>query len=92
MLEQIKSLIPEAVKERWRTAIENAAKASPVEHDGERGSVTVGGLAGEERKVEAYGVVVGDQGVGVMPGYDHGVEEAEKLNKSDNASKYFVRD
>ena len=93
VLEQIRSLVPEAIKERWRKVKERSAEASPIgQHDAERGSVTVGGMAGEEKKMEAYGVVVGDQGVGVMPGYDHGVEEAEKLNKSENASKWFVRD
>ena len=50
----------------------------------------MGGLAGEKNRVEAYGVVTGEQAVGVVPGYDHGVKEAEQLNKSENASECFT--
>lgn len=40
-----------------------------------------------DKKVEEYGSVDSQtQGFGV-PGYDHGVKEAEKLNESKNASK-----
>lgn len=86
-LEWIKSMIPETVVERWKSYRESSVQAKQGNEEGETGSVSVGGLAGEETKVEAFGVVKGEREVGVMPGYDHGVEEAEKLNKSENASK-----
>lgn len=80
-------MIPETVVERWKSYRESSVQAKQGNEEGETGSVSVGGLAGEETKVEAFGVVKGEREVGVMPGYDHGVEEAEKLNKSENASK-----
>ncbi|MCJ1255710.1 hypothetical protein MMC24_003527 [Lignoscripta atroalba] len=52
--------------------------------DGETQAV---GVPGTGRKVEEYGVVEGGSGSEVgVPGYDHGVKEAEKRNKSENAS------
>ena len=54
--------------------------------DGETQAV---GVPGTGRKVEEYGVVEGGSGSEVgVPGYDHGVKEAEKRNKSENASKF----
>ena len=38
-------------------------------------------------KAEEYGVIDGKSGEVGVPGYDHGVKEAEKRNKSENASK-----
>ena len=56
------------------------------EVEGDNAALVVGGMAGEETKVEGYAVVKGDSEVGVA-GYDHGVKEAEKRNESENASK-----
>lgn len=79
-------MVPEEVAARYRDMRERMRGAA--RDDDERGVMSVGGLAGEEAKVEAYGVVRGESEVGVMPGYDHGVKEAEKMNESENASEY----
>ena len=81
----MKSVIPESLVERWREMREKIKET--VQDGGERGAVKIGGVAGEETKVETYGVAMKGQEVGVVPGYDHGVEEAEKMNRSENASK-----
>lgn len=86
VLEWIKSVVPEEVAARYRDMRERMRGAGRDDDD-ERGAVSVGGLAGEETKVEAYGVVKGESEVGVMTGYDHGVKEAEKMNESENASE-----
>lgn len=39
------------------------------------------------KKLEEYGVVTPTNGEVGVPGYDHGVEEAEKRNRSEDASK-----
>ena len=75
MVERVKALIPESVREAWRTR-------GP---EGERGAVAVGG----ETEVQGYAVVTGGGEVGV-PGYDHGVKEAEKRNESENASEFAL--
>lgn len=85
-MEHVKSVIPEGVAATFGEMRERIRGAA--QERGERGAVTVGGVAGEETKVEAYGDVKGDSGVAIVPGYDHGVKEAEKMNKSDNASEY----
>ena len=47
------------------------------------------GEEGEGKVEEGYAVVTsGEVNVGVA-GYDHGVKEAEKRNKSENASEFF---
>lgn len=79
VIEWVKSVIPESVREAWHKRMPGQ------EEKGERGAVAVGGVAGEETKVEGYAVVKGDFEVGVV-GYDHGVKEAEKRNESENAS------
>jgi len=84
-VEWLKSVLPEAVLEKWR---EMRGWAQRRHDNNERGAVTVGGVAGEEMKVEAYGEV--KDGVGAVVGYDHGVKEAEKLNESENASGSFA--
>ena len=86
IVEWVKSVVPETVKARWREMRERPK--TPVVDDGERGSTTVGGVAGEGMKVEGYGVVKGEKEIAVVPGYDHGVQEAEKLNQSENASEW----
>jgi len=85
VVEWVKSMVPESVVERWREIREKMK--STVEDSGERGAVSVGGMASEETKVEGYGVSMEGAEVGVVPGYDHGVKEAEKLNRSESASK-----
>lgn len=40
-------------------------------------------------KAEEYGVVTKEGEEVAIPGYDHGVEEAEKRNQSENASTCF---
>lgn len=75
VVERVKALIPESVREAWRTR-------GP---EGERGAVAVGG----ETEVQGYAVVTGGGEVGV-PGYDHGVKEAEKRNESENASEFAL--
>ena len=42
-------------------------------------------------KVEEYGVVDARRDEVGLPGYDHGVKEAEKRNRSENASESFTR-
>ena len=44
-------------------------------------------VAGTGVKVEEYGVVDPKSNEVGLPGYDHGVKEAEKRNQSENASK-----
>lgn len=80
VIEWVKSAIPESVREVWHK------RMAGQEGEGQRGVVAVGGVAGEETKAEGYAVVKGDGEVGVV-GYDHGVKEAEKRNKSENASE-----
>ncbi|KAL9138558.1 MAG: hypothetical protein Q9175_000240 [Cornicularia normoerica] len=79
IIEWVKSGIPESVREAWHERMPGQ------EVHEERGAVAVGGVVGEETKVEGYSVVKGDAEVGVA-GYDHGVKEAEKRNESENAS------
>ncbi|KAL6715062.1 DUF1279 superfamily [Lecanora helva] len=80
VVEWLKSVVPEAVVERWRELRRNMGKTSGGK-DAERGAVQVG----EDTKVESYGIP--EEGtVAVIEGFDHGVKEAEKMNKSDNAS------
>jgi hypothetical protein len=77
-------MVPEGVGEKWREMRWKVKESSGGGAEGERGKIEVGGLAGEEKRVEAYGVVEGDLGV---VGYDHGVKEAERDNQSENASE-----
>ena len=44
-------------------------------------------VVGARTTVEAYGVVDPKSDEVGVPGYDHGVREAEKRNSSENASK-----
>lgn len=83
-VEWVKSAVPDSVREAWRTRVSGQGEG---DGEGERGAVVVAGVAGEDTKVERYAVVKGDGEVGVA-GYDHGVEEAEKRNKSENASEF----
>lgn len=88
VVEWVKSVIPESVVEQWREMRRRVKRTA--EDEGERGAATVGGVAGEETKVEAYGAPMGGAEVAVIPGYDHGVKEAEEMNKSENASKCLL--
>lgn len=83
IIEWVKSGIPESVREAWHERMPGQ------EVHEERGAVAVGGVVGEETKVEGYSVVKGDAEVGVA-GYDHGVKEAEKRNESENASEFAI--
>lgn len=83
IVEWTKSAVPEGVTARYRQLRERIRGAA----DENRGAVSVGGVVGEETKVEAYGVVTGGSEIGVVPGYDHGVKDAEKMNESENASE-----
>lgn len=40
------------------------------------------------KKLEEYGVIASTGGEVGVPGYDHGVAEADKRNQSEDASKY----
>ncbi|CAD6570818.1 MAG: hypothetical protein ASARMPREDX12_003946 [Alectoria sarmentosa] len=79
IIEWVKSVVPEPVREAWRKRM----PGQEVKED--NAALAVGGMAGEETKVEGYAVVKGDSEVGVA-GYDHGVKQAEKRNESENAS------
>lgn len=82
----VRSIGTEKVGEWEHKIVEYVKKAVPLQipekyqiwkKDG--AVVTDGGLAGEgAEKVES-----------ALAGYDHGVREAEELNKGDNASKLF---
>ena len=85
LAEWVKGVIPESLVQKWRE-MRNRMRET-AEHDRERGSMTVGGLAGEETKVEAYAAPMEGAEVAAIPGYDHGVKEAEEMNKSENASR-----
>ena len=85
----IKSVLPESVVEKWKELRRGMTRST--ENEGERGAVSVGGLAGEETKVEGYGVPTSGSEVGVISGYDHGVKEAEEMNRSENASQYCTK-
>ena len=80
-------MIPDGVRETWREMAARVGIGGKGEVEGERDAVTVGGVAGEETRLEGYGAVTGEREFGVV-GYDHGVKEAEKMNKSENASEY----
>ena len=86
VIEWVKSVIPETMVKKWREMREKMKKTT-TEDNGERGAVSVGGVAGEETKVESYGVPMAGKEVGLVAGYDHGVKEAEKMNRSENASQ-----
>lgn len=88
IVEWAKSAVPEGVAARYRQMRGRIRGAA--DEIGESGALSVGGVAGEEAKVEAYGVVTGESEIGVMPGYDHGVKAAEKMNKSENASESLL--
>ncbi|KAL2042264.1 hypothetical protein N7G274_004752 [Stereocaulon virgatum] len=83
VLERLRSMVPEGVREKWREMRRKVKESSGGRAEGGRGKVEAGGLAGEEKRVEAYGVVEGDLGA---VGYDHGIKEAERDNQSENAS------
>lgn len=80
VVEWIKGVIPEGVAARYRQMRGRI-----------RGVSEENAVAGVESTVETYGVVEGESEVGVVSGYDHGVKEAEKMNESENASKYSLR-
>jgi len=86
VVEWIKSAIPESVVGKFREWRERLRRK---EDEAEMGMVTIGGVAGEERRVEAYGEV--KDGVAEVVGFDHGVKEAEEANGSDNASECPAR-
>jgi len=103
VVEWIKSAIPESVVGKFREWRERLRKK---EDEAEMEMVTIGGVAGEERRVEAYGEVkdgvAGEErrveaygevkdGVAEVVGFDHGVKEAEEANGSDNASECPAR-
>ncbi|MCJ1451216.1 hypothetical protein MMC28_001552 [Mycoblastus sanguinarius] len=85
ILEWVRAMIPDGVRETWREMAARVGIGGKGEVEGERDAVTVGGVAGEETRLEGYGAVTGEREFGVV-GYDHGVKEAEKMNKSENAS------
>ena len=74
VLEWVKGVIPDGVRDKWREMRRRV------------GATTARGVAGEEKRAEVYGVVEGNEEVGVV-GYDHGVREAERDNESENASE-----
>ena len=84
VVDWVKSAVPDSVREAWQ----KKRVPGQDEAEGERGAVAVGGVAGEETKVEGYEAVKGEGEVGVA-GYDHGVKEAEKRNESENASEFL---
>ena len=84
VLEWVKGVIPDGVRDKWREMRRKVSQS--YGEDGERGATTARGVAGEEKRVEEYGVVEGNEEVGVV-GYDHGVREAERDNESENASE-----
>lgn len=83
VVEWVKSVIPEPVREAWRARM--VSEQQEVEGGGR--AATVVPAVGGETAVEGYAVVKGDGEVGVA-GYDHGVKEAEKRNESENASEF----
>ena len=87
VLEWIKSALPASVVEKVRELRQKMRRTA--EDNKERGAMVVGGLAGQEAQVETYGNVMKGPEVGVVPGYDHGVKEATKMNESENASKLY---
>lgn len=79
VIEWVKSAVPESVREAWRKRVPMVAGRQDEEQDGDSAAVAVAG-----GKVEGYAEV------GVVPGYDHGVKEAEKRNnETENASESF---
>ncbi|KAL9127996.1 MAG: hypothetical protein Q9217_003222, partial [Psora testacea] len=74
----VKAAIPEGIKESWRE-LKGRLREATEKFQEDRGEVVVGGIAREERKLEAYSVV---QELGE---YDHGIKEAERENESENA-------
>ena len=72
---------------RWEHAIvEWLKRASPIQIPTRKGAQAVE-VAGTGTTVDAYGVVDPKSDEVGVPGYDHGVKEAEKRNRSENASK-----
>ena len=84
VLEWVKGVIPDGVRDKWREMRRKVGQS--YGEDGVREATTAGGVAGEEKRVEVYGVVEGNEEVGIV-GYDHGVREAERDNESENASE-----
>ena len=67
ILEHVKGVIPEAVKEKWRD---------------------LKGKAKQEAGGEVVGIAeVPSDEVSDVIGYDHGLKEAEEMNRSENASE-----
>ncbi|MCJ1486178.1 hypothetical protein MMC06_006354 [Schaereria dolodes] len=58
------------------------------EASGQDGTTQGVEIAGTGAKIEEYGVIEGGRGAEsvAVPGYDHGVKDAEQRNKSENAS------
>lgn len=84
VLEWVKGVIPDGVRDKWREMRRKVGQS--YGEDGGRGAATAGDVAGEEKKAEVYGVVGGNEELGLV-GYDHGVREAERDNESENASE-----
>ena len=59
------------------------------EASGQDGTTQGVEIAGTGAKIEEYGVIEGGRGAEsvAVPGYDHGVKDAEQRNKSENASR-----
>ncbi|KAL9116303.1 MAG: hypothetical protein Q9187_007174 [Circinaria calcarea] len=71
---------------RWEHIIvEWLKRASPIQIPTRKAAPAVE-VVGTGTTVEAYGVVDPKNDVVAVPGYDHGVKEAEQRNRSENAS------
>ena len=64
-------------------------RASPIQIPTRKAAPAVE-VAGTGTTVEAYGVVDPKSDAVAVPGYDHGVKEAEQRNRSENASKFDI--
>ena len=86
MVQWVKGVVPEGVREWWGEAMERMGRMTPGvggKGEGETGKVEVGsGVV----VVEGYAVVEGEEG----EVYDHGVREAEERNEREDASEFLV--
>lgn len=74
VVEWAKSAVPESVREVWRKRVVASKQQQQQQQQQGEGEAGQGGTVA----------------VGVVPGYDHGVKEAEKRNnETENASEFF---
>lgn len=82
VVEWAKSAVPESVREAWRTRVVASKQQQQQQQQQQQ--------EGEGEAGQGGTVAVAEVGVGFVPGYDHGVKEAEKRNnETENASEFF---